>query len=280
MVSRYLAKRLSEQLGHVVVVENVGGGGGVLGAQRVVRAPADGSVLLMGTVATHAINPLSTTPRPYDPVADFTPISMVARVPNVLLVHSSVKAENVPELIQWLRAQREPASYGSSGVGTPPHLSGELFRVMADVPMNHIPYRGGGPAMTDLIAGHIPILFDVLTGAAGHIRNGSARALAVTTAERSPSFPDVPTIAENGVPGYETYTWNAVFGPARMSAPLAARLSVAIRESVADPAIQARLTELSAEPLGSTPEALAAHVQAENDKWGRVIESIGGLKRD
>ncbi|SDH83697.1 tripartite tricarboxylate transporter substrate binding protein [Variovorax sp. OV700] len=280
VVSRLVAQKLSERIAHSVVVENAAGGGGAIGAAKVAKAAADGSVLLMGTVATHAINPLSTPPSPYDAQRDFAPISLIATVPNVLLVSASVKAQNVQELIAQLKAQPGKFSYGSSGVGTPPHLSGELFKSMAGVDIGHVPYKGGGPAMTDLVGGHIPILFDVLTGAASHIRAGSARALAVTTSKRSPSFPDVPTLAEAGLPGYETYTWNAVFGPAKLQRPLVELLSRELQAVVAMPDVQAKLKDLSAVPVGSTPEVLDALVKSELGKWGAVIKSIGGLKRE
>lgn len=280
VVSRLLAQKLTERTGRSVVVENVAGGGGAIGAAKAVRAHADGNTLLMGTVATHAINPLSMKPVPYDAQKDFTPISLIATVPNVLVVGPSVKARNLKELIALLKAEPGKYSYGSSGVGTPPHLSGELFKSMAGVDINHVPYKGGGPAMTDLVGGHIPLLFDVLTGAASHIRAGGARAIAVTTAQRSPSFPDVPTMAEAGVPGYETYTWNAIFGPARMPRPTVDALSRELQAVVALPEVQARLKDISAMPVGSNPEVLATLVKAELDKWGPMIQSLGGLKRD
>lgn len=275
VVSRLVGKALSERIGRPVVIENVGGAGGVVGASRLLRATPDGSTLLMGTVATHAINPLMAQRPPYDPQKDFTPVSLVATVPNVLLVNPQVKATNVAELIGLLKAEPGRFSYGSSGVGTPPHLSGELFKSMAGVKMDHVPYRGGGPAMTDLIGGQIPILFDVLSGAAGHIRGGAVRTLAVTTKERSPSFPEIPTVAESGLPGYETYTWNAVFGPAGMPSALADRFSAELKRVVADDAIKTRFLELSAVPVGSSPDALSAQVRAENAKWAPVIQAAG-----
>jgi tripartite-type tricarboxylate transporter receptor subunit TctC len=280
VVSRFVAQKLSERISVPIVVENLAGGGGSIGANKVAKASADGKTLLMGTVATHAINRLSTPPAPYDPQRDFTPISLVATVPNVLVVGPSVKAQDLRELIALLKAQPGKFNYGSSGVGTPPHLSGELFKSMAGVDINHVPYKGGGPAMTDVIGGHIPILFDVLTGAASHIRSGSVRALAVTTAKRSPSFPEVPTMAEAGVPGYETYTWNAVFGPAGLPRPMVEALSRELQAVVAMPDVQAKLKDLSANPVGSTPDELTALVKSELDRWGPVIKSIGGLKRD
>lgn len=280
VVSRLVAQKLSLRIGRPTIVENVAGAGGAIGAAKVAKAAPDGNTLLMGTVATHAIYPLSTTPSPYNPQRDFTPISLVATVPNVLLVSNATKVQNVRELIALLKAQPGKLSYGSSGVGTPPHLSGELFKSMAGVDVGHIPYKGGAPAMADLVGGHIPILFDVLTGAASHIRSGSVRALAVTTAKRSPSFPDVPTMAEAGVPGYETYTWNAVFGPAGVPAAQVETLSRELQAVVQDAEVQAKLKDLSANPVGSAPDVLAALVKSENEKWGPVIQSIGGLKKD
>ena len=280
VVSRLVAQKLAMRIARSVIVENVAGAGGAIGAAKVAKAAADGHALLMGTVATHAIYPLSTTPSPYHPQRDFTPISLIATVPNVLLVSNTTKAQNVQELIALLKAQPGKLGYGSSGVGTPPHLSGELFKSMVGVDMGHVPYKGGAPAMADLAGGHIPILFDVLTGAASHIRAGTVRALAVTTARRSPSFPDVPTMAEAGVPGYETYTWNAVFGPAGLPAPMVELLSGELQAVVMEPDVQARLKDISANPVGSTPGVLAALVHSENDKWGPVIQSIGGLKKE
>ena len=275
VVSRIVGKALSERIGRSVVIENVGGAGGAVGAGRVARAAPDGATLLMGTVATHAIYPLMSKQPPYDPHKDFTPVSLVSIVPNVVIVNEKVKARTIPELIALLKAEPGRYSYGSSGIGTPPHLTGELFKRMAGVTMDHVPYRGGGPAMTDLIGGQIPILFDVLAGAASHIRAGSAKALAVTTKERSPSFPDVPTVSEAGLPGFETYTWNAVFGPAGMPAALVERFSNELRAVVSDEAIRARFAELSARPVGSTPDALAREVAAETAKWAPVVQAAG-----
>lgn len=261
VVSRLVAQKLGERIQRSVVVENVGGGGGAIGAAKVARAAPDGNTLLMGTIATHVINPLTMAKLPYNAQAGFTPVSLIATVPNVLLVNPSVKAKNVQELIALLKAQPGHFSYGSSGLGTPPHLSGELFKSMTGVDMTHVPYKGGGPAMSDLVGGQIPILFDVLTGAASHIRAGSARALAVTTRERVASFPDIPTVAGSGVPGYETWTWNGIFGPAGLPRPMVEELSRALQAVVALPDVQAKLMELSATPVGSTPEALATLVK-------------------
>jgi tripartite-type tricarboxylate transporter receptor subunit TctC len=233
----------------------------------------------MGTVSTHAINPLARNFASYHPQKDFTPISLVATVPNVIVVNPSVPANNIKELIALAKAQPGKYNYGTSGVGTPPHLSGELFKTMAGVQMEHIPYKGGGPAMTDLIGGSIPVLFDVLTGAANHIKGGRAKALAVTTPQRSPSFPDVPTVSESGLKGYETYTWNAIFAPAGVPAPVAEALSKEFQRAAQDPEVQERFKEISAIPVGSTQEALASHVKSELDKWGPIVKSLN-LKLD
>lgn len=280
VVGRLVAQKLSERVGRTIVVENVGGGGGSIGAAKVAKSAADGSVLLMGTIATHVINPLSATQVGYDPVRDFTPISLLAKVPNVLLVGKDVKVQNLKELIALIKSQPGRFSYGSSGIGTPPHLSGELFKAMAGLDIVHVPYKGGGPAMSDLIGGQIPLLFDVLSGAASHIRAGSARALAVTLAQRVPSFPELPTMAEAGVPGYETYTWNGVFAPAGLGRGLVDLLSRELVAVVALPDVQAKLKELSAAPVGSTPDVLAALVKSDLEKTGALIKSIGGLKRE
>jgi tripartite-type tricarboxylate transporter receptor subunit TctC len=204
---------------------------------------------------------------------------LVATVPNVIVVNPSVPANNIKELIALTKAQPGKFNYGTSGVGTPPHLSGELFKSMAGVDMEHVPYKGGGPAMTDLIGGSIPVLFDVLTGAAGHIKGGRAKALAVTTPQRSPSFPDVPTVAESGLKGYETYTWNAIFAPAGVPTAVAEALSKEFQRAALDPELQEKFKELSAIPVGSTPEGLSSHVKSELDKWGPIVKNLN-LKLD
>lgn len=274
VVGRLMAQELSKRVNRSVIVENVGGAGGTVGAGRVAKAEPDGLTLLLGTVATHAISPAIMKRKPYDPVGDFAPVSLVATVPNVLLVNNAVPAKSVAELVALIKAEPEKYDYGSSGIGTPPHLSGELFRARAGVDMVHVPFTGGGPAMTALLGGEIPVLFDVLTGAASHIRSGNVRALAVTTKDRSPAFPDLPTISESGVPGlegYETYTWNAVFAPAGTPEAVVNELAEALAAAVKDPALNARLIELSATPVGSGPAELAALVKSEGAKWQDII---------
>ncbi|PYE33528.1 tripartite-type tricarboxylate transporter receptor subunit TctC [Rhizobium sp. PP-F2F-G38] len=271
VVARIVAQKMSDDLGEQVIVQNVAGAGGNLGATNVARADADGYTILMGTVATHALNPLILKTKPYDPETDFAPVSLLVLVPNVLVVNPELPAKTVAELIALLKADPEKYSYASSGNGTPLHLSGELFKKMAGVSMQHIPYKGSGPALNDVIGNQVPIMFDNLPSSSGHIKGGTLRALGVTTAERAASFPDVPTIAET-VPGYETYTWNALFAPAGTPEPVIARLNAAAKKAMADPDVVARMKDFSATIVASTPEELKTHVKAEINKWTPVVK--------
>ncbi|MCJ8150896.1 MULTISPECIES: Bug family tripartite tricarboxylate transporter substrate binding protein [Shinella] len=271
VVARIVAQKMSEDLGQQVIVQNVAGAGGNLGADNVARADADGYTILMGTVATHALNPLILKSTPYDAEKDFAPVSLLVVVPNVLVVNPELPAKNVEELLALLKGAPDQYSYASSGNGTPLHLSGELFKRMAGVEMVHIPYKGAGPALNDVIANQVPIMFDNLPSSSGHIKAGTLRALAVTTKERAASFPDIPTVAESGIPGYETYTWNALFAPAGTPAEVIARLNQSANTALKDPAVAERMKEFSATIVGSTPEELGAHVKAEIAKWTPIV---------
>ncbi len=272
VVARVIAEKMSEDLGQQVVVQNVAGAGGSLGAGNVARAEPDGYTILMGTVATHALNPLILKSKPYDAEADFTPVSLLVLVPNVLVVNPELPAKSVEELLALLKAEPDKWSYASSGNGTPLHLSGELFKSMAGVTMEHIPYKGSGPALNDLLGNQVSIMFDNLPSSSAHIKAGTLRALAVTTAERAPSFPDVPTMAEAGLPGYETYTWNALFAPKDTPKEVVARLNAAAVKAMADPGVAERMKEFSATIVASSPEELATHVKAEIAKWTPVVK--------
>jgi tripartite-type tricarboxylate transporter receptor subunit TctC len=275
VVARIIAQKMSEGLGQQVIIENVAGAGGSTGAARVAKAEPDGYTILMGNVATHALNPLMLKRKPYDAVTDFTPVSLLVLVPNVLVVHPSLPAKTVPELIALLKADPSKYNYASSGVGTPLHLSGELFKSMAQVNMQHIAYRGSGPALNDVVAGQVPIMFDNLPSASEFIRAGTLRGIAVTTKERASSFPDMPTIAEGGLAGYETYTWNALFAPPNTPKAVVDRLNTEALKAVKDPAVQERLKTFSATVVGSTPEALGEHVKTEVAKWTPVVKEAG-----
>lgn len=270
VVGRIVADRMGQALGQQVIVQNVGGAGGSLGAQQVAKADPDGYTILMGTVATHALNPLILKQKPYDPVADFAPVSLLVLVPNVLAVNPELPVNNVQELIDL--AKKDPLAYASSGNGTPLHLSGELFKSMAGVEITHVPYKGSGPALTDVLGNQVPIIFDNLPSSSGHIASGKLRALGVTTKERVPSFPDIPAIAET-LPGYETYSWNALFAPAGTPPEVIAALNKAALEAMADPGVAGRMGEFSASIVASSPEALAAHVEAEMAKWEPVVKA-------
>ncbi|GAB4066279.1 tripartite tricarboxylate transporter substrate binding protein [Ancylobacter sonchi] len=274
LVGRLVAERMSAELGQPVVVENKGGAGGNLGAAQVAKANPDGYTILMGTVATHALNPALYKKIPYDAEKSFAPISLLVVVPNVLVVNPEFPAKTVPELVELLKKDPDKYSYASSGNGTPLHLSGELFKSLAGVQMQHIPYQGAGPALNDVLANQVPIMFDNLPSSAGHIKSGKLRALGVTTAKRAPSFPDVPAIAET-IPGYETYTWNALFAPAGTPPEVVAKLNAAANKSLSDPKVQARLADFSATVIGSTPDELAAHVKAELAKWAPIVKASG-----
>lgn len=275
IVARIIAAKMSEILKQPVVVENRGGAGGNAGAAAVAKAPPDGYTVLMGTVATHAINPALYTKMPYDPVKDFAPVSLLVNVPNVVVVHPSLNVKNVSELIALLKANPDKYEYASSGIGTPLHLSGALFESMAGVKMVHIPYKGAGPALVDVMSGQVKIMFDNLPSSIGHIRKGTVIGLAVTTKERSPAAPDMPTVDESGLPGYETYSWNAIFAPAGTPSAIVDKLAKACMEAMADPQVKAKLADLSAVTVGSTPAQLGEHVKSELAKWGPVVKASG-----
>jgi tripartite-type tricarboxylate transporter receptor subunit TctC len=274
LVARLVASKMTPVLGQQIVIENRGGAGGNIGSAAVARAEPDGYTILMGTVATHALNPALYKKMPYDAVKDFAPISLLAFIPNVLVVNPDFPAKSVKELIDLLKANPGKYSYASSGNGTPLHLSGELFKSMAGVDMAHVPYKGAGPALVDVMGGHVPIMFDNLPPSLEHIRAGKLRGLGVTTKERAPSIPELPTIAET-LPGYETYSWNAFFAPAGTPKPIIDRLNKASLAALADPEIAAKLKDLSAMVVGSTPEELATHVQAEIAKWAPIVKASG-----
>ena len=275
LVARLVAEKMSQELGQQIVVDNRGGAGGNVGSAAAAKADPDGYTLLMGTVATHALNPALYKNMPYDPVKDFAPVSLLVVVPNVLVVNPEFPAKSVAELIELAKAKPGEYSYASSGNGTPLHLSGELFKSMAGIDIVHVPYKGAGPALIDVMGGHVPIMFDNLPSSTEHIKAGKLRGLAVTTAERAPSMPDLPTVAESGLPGYETYTWNALFAPAGTPPEVSARVNEAAVKALADPEVQAKLQGFGATVVASTPEELAAHVQAELTKWAPVVKASG-----
>ena len=270
VVGRIVAQKMGDILGQQVVVQNVGGAGGSLGAGNVARSDPDGYTILMGTISTHTLNPLILKQKPYDPIKDFAPISNLVIVPNVVEVNPELPVHTVQELIDLAKKDPGALAYASSGNGTPLHLSGELFNKMAGTEITHIPYKGSGPALTDVLGNQVPIMFDNLPSSSGHIKSGKLRALAVTTKERVPSLPDVPTVAET-LPGYETYSWNALFAPAGTPPEVIARLNAAAVEAMKDPEVIQRMTDFSARIVASTPEELGAHVAREIELWTPIV---------
>jgi len=274
-VARLLAQKVSESVKQPVIVDNKPGAGGNIGAADVAKAPPDGYTILMGAVATHAINPTLYASIPYDPIRDFTPIMQVASTPNVLVVNPSIPASNVKEFIAYAKANPGKLNFGSGSTGSAGHLAGELFKTMAGVEMTHIPYKGAAPAMTDLIGGQIQLMFDNLASSLAQVRAGKVKALAVTTAKRTTLAPDLPTIAESGLPGFDISTWFGIFAPGGIPKDVAARLHEEFARALAQPDVREKMLNLGAEPVGNTPEQFAAYIKAEADKYARVIRASG-----
>jgi tripartite-type tricarboxylate transporter receptor subunit TctC len=273
--TRVIAQKLQEALGQPVVVENKGGAAGILGTEFTAKAAPDGYTLMMGNIGTHAINVSLYKALSYDPVKDFAPISQVAGLPMLLLVHPSLKANSVAELIALAKAKPGGLNYSSSGAGGMPHVSAALFASMTGIELVHIPYKGGGPAVADLIAGHVSLSFATALESLPQAKSGRLRALAVSSARRSVAAPELPTIAEAGVPGYESGSWLALFAPAGTPKEITARLSAEAVRIVNLPDVRERLLQQGAEPIGSTPEQLAATQQADIAKYARVLKDAG-----
>ena len=274
ILARAIGQKLGEGLGSVVI-ENRPGAGTAIGAEATAKSAPDGYTVMIGTVSSHAINPSLNPKLAYDPIRDFTPLSLVASIPFALLVHPSIPAVSLSELIALAKAKPGRLNYSSAGNGTSNHLAGELFRSLAGVDIVHIPYKGSAPALADLLAGQVDMMFDLVLTAAPHVRSGKARALAVTGARRSNVLPDVPTVAEAGLPGYEVSAWFGLFGPADLPAPVTSRLNAEIVRAMESKEVRERLASQGAEALSSTPEQFAAYVRGELGKWSRVVKAAG-----
>ncbi|MFN2644097.1 MAG: tripartite tricarboxylate transporter substrate binding protein [Burkholderiales bacterium] len=275
ILARALAAKLSEARGQPVVVENRPGAGGNLAAEAVARSAPDGNTWLLGNNSILATNAALYGRLPFDPLKDFAPVALVATQPNILVVHPSVPATSVAELIAFAKAHPGKLNYASSGAGAAAHLSGELFKAMTGVLMVHVPYKGAQPALTDVIAGQCQLMFATSASALAYIRAGRLRALAVTTAERSPSVPELPTVAEAGVAGFESITWHGVVVPAATPTVLVERLNREINVALGDPELRARLEGLGAEIAGGTPQQFSAYIAREIPKWTKVVRDSG-----
>ena len=275
ILARIIGQALTAELGQSVVVDNRAGAGGNIGGQAAAKATPDGHTLFMGTVGTHAINASLYKKMPFDPVKDFAPLTRVANVPNLLVANPAQPYKSVKDLIAYAKANPGKVNFGSSGNGSSIHLSGELFKSLAKVDMQHVPYKGSAPAVTDLLGNQIGIMFDNMPSAIQHVRSGKLVPLAVTTAKRSPELPKVPTIAEAGVPGYEATSWFGMFAPAGTPAPVLAKLNAAIVKVLGQPDVKKKINEQGAEVYSETPEQFAAFIQAESVKWGKVVKESG-----
>ena len=275
ILARIIGQALTAELGQSVVVDNRAGAGGNIGGQAAAKAAPDGHTLFMGTVGTHAINASLYKKMPFDPVKDFAPLTRVANVPNLLVANPAQPYKSVKDLIAYAKANPGKVNFGSSGNGSSIHLSGELFKSLAKVDMQHVPYKGSAPAVTDLLGNQIGIMFDNMPSAIQHVRSGKLVPLAVTTAKRSPELPNVPTIAEAGVPGYEATSWFGMFAPAGTPVPVLAKLNAAIVKVLAQPDVKKKINEQGAEVYSETPEQFAAFIQAESVKWGKVVKESG-----
>ncbi|MDF1484839.1 tripartite tricarboxylate transporter substrate binding protein [Ramlibacter sp. H39-3-26] len=274
ILARVVGQYLGPELGQQVVVDNRAGAGGNIGGQLVARAAPDGYTLFMGTVGTHAINQSLYKKMPFDPIKDFAPISRVANVPNLLVANPQQPFKTVPELIAYAKANPGKINFGSAGNGSSIHLSGELFKSMTGVAMQHVPYKGSAPAVTDLLGNQIAIMFDNMPSSIQHVRSGKLRPIAVTTAKRSPELPDVPAIGEF-VPGYEATSWFGLLAPAKTPPEVIAKIDAALFKVLNNPEVMKKLSEQGADPVVETPEQFAAFIRAETAKWGKVVKESG-----
>jgi tripartite-type tricarboxylate transporter receptor subunit TctC len=275
IVGRLIAQKLSEAWRQQVFVDNRAGAGGTIGSDVAARAPADGYTILMGTSSTHAIAPSLYSKLPYDPVRDFAPITLVASATVLLAVHPSVPAKNVRELIALAKKQPNALSFASSGTGGISHLIGEHFKSLAGIQMLHVPYKGDTPALIDLTAGQVSLMFGTAVSFLPHVKAGRLNALAVTNPKRSPTLPKIPTISESGLPGFEALQWFGLFAPAGTPKEVISKLHGEIVKSLQLPDVQERLTGLGADVVGNTPEEFAAFLKADAAKWAKVVKESG-----
>ncbi len=274
IVGREVGHRLSTAFGQPFVVENRAGASGNIGMELAVRSPADGYTLVVGAPQTLTINPYLFK-LPFNPRTDLAPIVIVASVPNILVVNPSLPVQSVQQLIDLAKKEPGKLAYGSSSVGGTPHLSAEMFKMMAGVDILHVPYKGSAPAIADLLGGQVQIMFDNMPAILPQVKSGKLRALAVTTPKRSPSVPELPTMIEAGLPGFESQGWFALLAPAGTPQPIIDKINREVNRMLQTVEFKAKLVALGAEPVGGSPADFATHIQSESDRWGKVIKTAG-----
>ena len=272
LVARRIGDALSKRIGPPIVVENKAGAGGLIGSSFVAQKPPDGYTLLMGTVSTHAIAPSVYANVPYDIVKDFTPLTMVGTIPDLIVVNPNVPAKNLSEFIALAKSKPGMVTYASGGKGTSSHLGSEYFAAEAGVRLNHIPFKGSGPALIDVLGGHVDMMLDVIMTSLEPLKSGKLRALAITSKTRSPLLPDVPTVAESGIPGFEAIIWFGLFAPAGMPADLQRRIAGQLDAVINEPEMKKFLLTQGIQAAGNGPGALATQIQSDIAKWSKVAQ--------
>ncbi|MCC2955591.1 tripartite tricarboxylate transporter substrate binding protein [Massilia sp. IC2-477] len=275
IAARPLAKGLTQGLGQSFVIDNRAGGGGNIGTAAVTRAKPDGMTLLITSSAPIVINPSLYKNMNFDPLKDLAPVTNLLRVPLVLVAHPSVPAKNLKELMAYIQSKKGQFSYGSSGNGTPQHLTSELFASVTKLEMTHVPYKGSAPAISDLLGGHIPVMFDSTIAIMPHIKSGKVKPIAISSAKRSPLLPDVPTFAEAGLPQIESYAWYGMFAPAKTPKDVVAKINAEAVKVMKQPEFQKVLADTGSDFVGDTPENFGKFVAAEHARWGKVVKQSG-----
>jgi tripartite-type tricarboxylate transporter receptor subunit TctC len=274
-VARAIGAKLTEAWGQQVVIDNRAGAGGMIGTELAAKSLPDGYTLLFGTSAGLTINPALMSKLPYDPVRDFAPVSLMVINPQILVVNNGIPVNSVKELIAYARARPGQLNYASVGRGSPNHLGMELLKALAGIDMVHVPYKGTGPAVTDLLSGQVQLMFNSMPSVLPLVKSGKLKGLAVGSTQRSPAAPDVPTVAEAGVPGFENVTWYGMFAPAKTPGDIVTKLNTQVVKILTDPEMAQRMASQGAEPRGTTPEELAKFMRVESERWKKVIKSAG-----
>ncbi|MFM9887870.1 MAG: Bug family tripartite tricarboxylate transporter substrate binding protein [Burkholderiales bacterium] len=275
ILGRAMAQKLTENLAQNVFVDNRVGGAGAVGSEAAAKSAPDGYTLLMGSTTTISINPSLFPKLPYEPSRDFVPVTLVAFVPHLLVVNAGIPAANLREFIAHAKARPGQLNYASAGNGTPHHIAAEMFKQMAGVDLVHIPYKGTGPAVPDLIAGQVSFMSVEILAAMPHVKAGKLRALGIATSSRNPSAPEIPTVSEAGLPGFEVTSWYGILAPAGTPKPITERLAAEMTKAIATPDLSERLSSLGATPVGNTPDEFGAHLRRESEKWAKAVKASG-----